>query len=52
MDSRAVLLLLSVFPFTRLAVRYSGSAAALQEEAAKAAFSSPPHRPCLFARGL
>ena len=47
MDSRAVLLLQSVFPFTRLAVRYSGSAAALNEEAAKAAFSSPPRRPAV-----
>lgn len=47
MDARVVLLLLSVSPFTRLATRYSGSAAALQEEAAKAAFSSPPHGPTL-----
>lgn len=43
MDARVVLRLQSVFPFTHPhgRPRYSGSAAALQEEAAKAAFSSP-----------
>ena len=53
MDSRVVLRLLSVFPFTRACARsYSGSAAALEEEAVKATFSSPPRRPDPFACGL
>ena len=54
MDSRIVLLLLSVSPFTRqfFATRYSGSAAARKEEAAKAAFSSPPRGPRPFTCGL
>jgi hypothetical protein len=54
MDSRVVLLLLSVSPFTRprWRLRYSGSAAARKEEAAKAAFSSPPRGPRPFTCGL
>jgi hypothetical protein len=44
MDSLIVLRLQSVFPFaSRISRSYSGSAAALNEEATKAAFSSPPH---------
>jgi hypothetical protein len=43
MDSRVVLVLLSVSPFTSRGMRgYSGSAAALEEEAVQATFSSPP----------
>jgi len=46
MDSRIVLRLQPVSPFTsRLSRSYSGSAAALNEEATKAVFSSPPHNP-------
>ena len=53
MDSRIVFRLLSVFPFTPPRMRSdSGSAATLEEEAAKAAFSPPLRRRNRFTCGL